>query len=234
MTGRICGTGSCVPSFVMDNNDIAKLVDTSDEWIRERTGVERRHIAEEETTVSMAVEAGRQAVEEAGISPEEIDMILVATGSADRVFPCTACQVQEALGALGAVGFDLNAACSGFLFAYNTAQAYISIWNLPYDLIIGSESFHVWWIGRIAGTCILFGGWGRSGSSSGEGGKSYQPVSHSDGRGGPALTGPGVLGRARSIDQDPKETKTEYITMNGKDVFQFCSPQGSAGDTGSP
>ena len=99
MTGRICGTGSCVPSFVMDNNDIAKLVDTSDEWIRERTGVERRHIAEEETTVSMAVEAGRQAVEESGVSPEEIDMILVATGSADRVFPCTACQVQEVLGA---------------------------------------------------------------------------------------------------------------------------------------
>ena len=140
MTGRICGTGSCVPSFVMDNNDIAKLVDTSDEWIRERTGVERRHIAEEETTVSMAVEAGRQAVEESGVSPEEIDMILVATGSADRVFPCTACQVQEALGASGAVGFDLNAACSGFLFAYNTAQAYIASGIYRTTLIIGSES----------------------------------------------------------------------------------------------
>ena len=74
----------------------------------------------------MASEAGRQALEEAGVLPEEVEMILVATGSADRVFPCTACQVQEALGAVGAVGFDLNAACSGFLFAYNTAQAYIS------------------------------------------------------------------------------------------------------------
>ena len=96
LTGVIRGTGACVPKRVMDNDEIAGFVETSDEWIRERTGVERRHIAEEETTVSMAVEAGRQAVEEAGVSPEEIDMILVATGSADRVFPCTACQVQEA------------------------------------------------------------------------------------------------------------------------------------------
>lgn len=143
LTGVIRGTGACVPKRVMDNDEIAGFVETSDEWIRERTGVERRHIAEEETTVSMAVEAGRQAVEEAGVSPEEIDMILVATGSADRVFPCTACQVQEALGASGAVGFDLNAACSGFLFAYNTAQAYIASGIYRTILIIGSERvFH--------------------------------------------------------------------------------------------
>ena len=126
ITGVIRGTGACVPERVLDNNEIAGFVDTSDEWIRERTGVERRRIVEKETTVSMAAEAGRQALEEAGVSPEEVDMILVATGSADRVFPCTACQVQEILGAVRAVGFDLNAACSGFLFAYNTAQAYIS------------------------------------------------------------------------------------------------------------
>ena len=124
LTGVIRGTGACVPKRVMDNDEIAGFVETSDEWIRERTGVERRHIAEEETTVSMAVEAGRQAVEEAGVSPEEIDMILVATGSADRVFPCTACQVQEALGASGAVGFDLNAACSGFPVSYTHLDVY--------------------------------------------------------------------------------------------------------------
>ena len=222
LTGVIRGTGACVPKRVMDNDEIAGFVETSDEWIRERTGVERRHIAEEETTVSMAVEAGLQAVEEAGISPEEIDMILVATGSADRVFPCTACQVQEALGALGAVGFDLNAACSGFLFAYNTAQAYIASGIFRTILIIGSESLSriVDWTDR--GTCILFGDGAGAVLLQAKEGKSYQPVSHSDGRGGPALTGPGVLGRARSIDQDPKETKTEYITMNGKDVFQFA------------
>ena len=192
LTGVIRGTGACVPKRVMDNDEIAGFVETSDEWIRERTGVERRHIAEEETTVSMAVEAGRQAVEEAGVSLEEIDMILVATGSADRVFPCTACQVQEALGASGAVGFDLNAACSGFLFAYNTAQAYIASGIYRTILIIGSESLSriVDWTDR--GTCILFGDGAGAVLLQAKEGKSYQPVSHSDGRGGPALTGPGV------------------------------------------
>ena len=220
LTGVIRGTGACVPKRVMDNDEIAGFVETSDEWIRERTGVERRHIAEEETTVSMAVEAGRQAVEEAGISPEEIDMILVATGSADRVFPCTACQVQEALGALG--GFDLNAACSGFLFAYNTAQAYIASGIYRTILIIGSESLSriVDWTDR--GTCILFGDGAGAVLLRAEQGRNYRPAAHSDGKGGPALTGPGAVTRIRSIDGDSSETKTEYITMNGKDVFQFA------------
>ena len=157
ITGVIRGTGACVPERVLDNNEIAGFVDTSDKWIRERTGVERRRIVEKETTVSMAAEAGRQALEEAGVPPEEVDMILVATGSADRVFPCTACQVQEILGAVRAVGFDLNAACSGFLFAYNTAQAYISSGICRTILVIGSESLSrlVDWTDR--GTCILFG-----------------------------------------------------------------------------
>ena len=97
LTGVIRGTGACVPKRVMDNDEIAGFVETSDEWIRERTGVERRHIAEEETTVSMAVEAGRQAVEEAGVSPEEIDMILVATGSADRVVGRTHDRITQSL-----------------------------------------------------------------------------------------------------------------------------------------
>ena len=219
LTGVIRGTGACVPKRVMDNDEIAGFVETSDEWIRERTGVERRHIAEEETTVSMAVEAGRQAVEEAGVSPEEIDMILVATGSADRVFPCTACQVQEALGASGAVGFDLNAACSGFLFAYNTAQAYIASGIYRTILVIGSES-----LSRLVdrGPCILFGDGAGAVLLKAAEGRSYRPVAHSDGKGGPALTGPGAAGRVRSIDKERKESKTEYITMNGKDVFQFA------------
>ena len=182
LTGVIRGTGACVPKRVMDNDEIAGFVETSDEWIRERTGVERRHIAEEETTVSMAVEAGRQAVEEAGVSPEEIDMILVATGSADRVFPCTACQVQEALGASGAVGFDLNAACSGFLFAYNTAQAYIASGIYRTILVIGSESLSrlVDWTDR--GTCILFGDGAGAVLLKAAEGRSYRPVAHSDGK----------------------------------------------------
>ena len=222
ITGVIRGTGACVPERVLDNNEIAGFVDTSDEWIRERTGVERRRIVEKETTVSMAAEAGRQALEEAGIPPEEVDMILVATGSADRGFPCTACQGQEALGAVRAVGFDLNAACSGFLFAYNTAQAYIASGIYRTILVIGSESLSrlVDWTDR--GTCILFGDGAGAVLLQEEEGNSYRPVAHSDGKGGPALTGPGAAGRVRSIDKECEESKTEYITMNGKDVFQFA------------
>ena len=211
ITGIIRGTGACVPKRVLDNNEIAGFVDTSDEWIRERTGVKRRRIVESETTVSMASEAGRQALEEAGVLPEEVEMILVATGSADRVFPCTACQVQEALGAVGAVGFDLN-----------TAQAYISAGIYRTILVIGSESLSrlVDWTDR--GTCILFGDGAGAVLLRAEQGRNYRPAAHSDGKGGPALTGPGAVTRIRSIDGDSSKTKTEYITMNGKDVFQFA------------
>lgn len=127
MAGMICGTGSYIPSYTMDNNDIAKLVDTSDEWIRERTGVARRHIVRQETTVSMASEAGKRALECAGITAEEIDLILVATISSNVILPCTACEVQKELGAVHATCFDIGgAACTGFVLAYNTAAAYLS------------------------------------------------------------------------------------------------------------
>ncbi len=139
MTGVICGTGACVPERILDNHEIAGFVDTSDQWIRERTGVVSRHIAIEETTVSMAAEAGRQAIQEAGISPKELDMIIMATSTPDQIFPCGACGVQKELEAVNAVCFDLNAACSGFLFAYQTAQAYISSGIYKNILVVGSE-----------------------------------------------------------------------------------------------
>lgn len=141
MTGIIYGTGACTPSYIMDNNDIAKLVETSDEWIQERTGVARRHIITEETTVSMAVQAGRRALENAGVSPEEVDLILVATISSNVILPCTACQVQKELGAIHATCFDLGgAACTGFVLAYNTATAYLAGGVYKTALVIGSES----------------------------------------------------------------------------------------------
>ena len=129
------------------------------------------------------IEEISQAVEEAGISPGEIDMILVATGSPDQIFPCTACRVQEALGADGAVGFDLNAACSGFLFAYNTAQAYIASGIYRTVLVIGSESISrlVDWTDR--GTCILFGDGAGAVLIQAAEGKTYRPAAHSDGSG---------------------------------------------------
>ena len=108
MVGKICGTGSYVPPHVMDNNDLSKIVDTNDEWIRERTGIGKRHIIENETTSYMAGQAAQQAVEQSGIDPEEIDMILVGTSSSETIFPCSACEVQKMIGASHAVGYDLN------------------------------------------------------------------------------------------------------------------------------
>ena len=126
MVGKIYGTGSYVPEHVMDNDDLAKIVDTNDEWIRERTGIGRRHVIEEETTSYMAGQAAARAVEQSGIDPAEIDLILVATSSSEVIYPCAACEVQKAVGAVHAAGYDLNAACTGFVLAFNTAQAYIS------------------------------------------------------------------------------------------------------------
>ena len=109
MIGRITGTGSYIPSYCMDNNDIAKLVETSDEWIQERTGVARRHIITNETTVSMAAEAGKRALENANVRPEEVDLILVSTISSNVILPCAACEVQKEIGALNATCFDVPA-----------------------------------------------------------------------------------------------------------------------------
>ena len=157
MTGRICGTGFCVPKHVMDNEELSRMVDTSDEWIRERTGIERRHIITEETTVSMASMAAENALEDAGISPEQVDLIITASISSNVILPCTACEVQKEIGAIRAACFDINAACCGFLTAYQTAQAYIAAGIYRTILVIGSESLSKLadWTDR--GTCILFG-----------------------------------------------------------------------------
>lgn len=231
MTGVICGTGACVPDRILDNNEIAEFVDTSDQWIQERTGVARRRIAVEETTSSMAAEAGRQAMEEAGIRPEEIDLILAATATPDHIFPCAACEIQERLQAVNAVCFDLNAACSGFLFAYQTAQAYIAAGVYRTILVVGSESLSrvVDWEDR--GTCILFGdGSGAVVLKAGEGRK-WISAAHSDGRGGPALlcAGPnaGEAGKRGNFPGQPIEDEMDgnrraSISMDGKAVFQFA------------
>lgn len=228
MTGVICGTGACVPDRILDNNEIAQFVDTSDQWIQERTGVIRRRIAQTETTASMAAEAGRQALEEAGIRPEEIDMILAATATPDHIFPCAACEIQERLQAVNAVCFDLNAACSGFLFAYQTAQAYIASGMYRTILVVGSESLSriVNWEDR--GTCILFGDGSGAAVLRAKEGRNWIPAAHSDGKGGPALLcpGPNVSGNGGNLPgSDSAEDgglERTFITMDGKAVFQFA------------
>ena len=219
MIGKICGTGSYVPAHFLDNNDLSKMVDTNDEWIRERTGVVRRHIIEEETTVSMSVEAARRALENSDTAPEELDLILVSTFTSEVMLPCTACEVQKELGAVNATGFDLNAACTGFLFAYNTAQAYIASGVYKTILLIGAESLSntVNWEDR--GTCILFGDGAGAAVLKAEEGTFYQPVTHSDGSLGDALT---CMSRHRKNRPAEEEDLDSYMHMNGQAVFKFA------------
>lgn len=219
MVGKICGTGSYAPHRVMDNNDLAKIVETNDEWIRERTGIGKRHIIEEETTSYMAGQAALRAVEQGGIDPAEIQLIILATSSSETVFPCAACEVQKTIGAVHAAGYDMNAACTGFVLAFNTAQAYISAGIYKTIMVIGADSMSnlVDWTDR--GTCILFGDGAGAVLLRAEEGAPVYMAAHSDGMKGEALTG---LSRHRRGWDAKKEDKESYIHMDGQGVFRFA------------
>ncbi len=206
MIGKIYGTGIYAPSNIMDNHTLAQKVDTNDTWIRERTGIVRRHIIEDDTTVSMASKAAKEALETSQVRAEEVDFTLVSTISSNIILPCVACEVQKEIGAVNATCFDLNAACTGFLFAYNTAQAYIASKIFQTVLIIGAETLSgmVDWTDR--NTCILFGDGAGAVVLKGEEGGLFSTVTHSSGKQGAALTCvPGG-----------------YIKMDGHAVFRFA------------
>ena len=209
------------------------MVETSDEWIRERTGIGERHVSVGETVVTLASEAACKALEQAGKRAEEIDLILVATCSPEQYLPCCACQVQAAIGAVNALAFDVNAACSGFLFALNTADAYLRTGLAENALVIGSEvlSKLVDWTDR--GSCILFGdGAGavvveRCEASPGILGRAL----HSDGTGGGVLqcgarelTTPYARTSAAKTDQKQQtDDREHYIQMDGQEVYRFAT-----------
>ena len=154
----IKGTGSALPRTRVSNAELAKRVDTTDEWIVERTGIKFRHIAEDdETTSSLAIEAGGKAMEAAGLSGSDIDLIIVATATPDQTFPATATIVQDALDCNGCVAFDVAAVCSGFLYALSVADSMIRVGSAKNALVIGAETFSriLDWEDR--GTCVLFG-----------------------------------------------------------------------------
>ena len=217
MSAVICGTGSYAPACKMDNNQIAELVETNDAWIQERTGIKQRHIAKTETTSYMAAQAAKRAVEDAGISSEEIELIIVATLSSDVILPCTACEVQKEIGAKGAAAFDINADCSGFTIAYNMADAFFEAGQYRTALIVAAESLsHLMdWTDR--NTCILFGdGAGAAVLKKGSG-KHYFSVTHSDGEKGWTLTCKNRL----MVGQEPF-SRDQYIDMNGQEIFKFA------------
>ena len=157
MTTRIVGTGAYVPEQIATNDDLARIVETNDEWIRSRTGIGERRIATTETNSYMAAQAAKQALDQAGIAPEDVDLILLATSSPDYCFPNGACEIQEQIGAVNAAGYDISAACTGFVFALNTAHAFIQAGIYRTALVVGADvlSKLLDWTDR--GTCVLFG-----------------------------------------------------------------------------
>jgi 3-oxoacyl-[acyl-carrier-protein] synthase-3 len=155
---RIIGTGSYLPEKVLTNKDMESMVDTTDEWIQERTGIEQRHIAADgETTVDLAEQASRRAIEAAGLKPDDIDLIVFATSTPDKIFPSSACILQARLDIHGCPAFDIQAVCSGFVYALSVADKFIKTGSSKRALVIGAEVFSriVNWEDR--GTCVLFG-----------------------------------------------------------------------------
>lgn len=155
---RIVGTGSYLPEKVLTNHDLEKMVDTSDEWIRERTGIVKRHIAApDETTCDLAEHAARRAMEAAGVGPDDIDLIVVATTTADQIFPSTACLLQQRLDIHGCAAFDVQAVCTGFVYAMGVADNFIRAGSTKRALVVGAETLSriIDWTDRT--TCVLFG-----------------------------------------------------------------------------
>ena len=218
---KIKGTGSCLPEKVLDNAVISQLVDTNDEWIQSRTGIKSRHIVGKETAVSMAAVAAEKALEDAGITAEEIDLLIVSSVSSEQLLPCTACSVQKELGAVNAAAFDLNAACSGFIVAYQMAAGQIKAGLSKKALLIGVECLSniVNWKDR--GTCILFGdGAGAAVISAEEEGNIEIPsVLHSDGNRGEVLTCKNPTGERKD------ESLEGYVAMDGREIYKFAVRQ---------
>jgi 3-oxoacyl-[acyl-carrier-protein] synthase-3 len=158
MYSRIIGTGSYLPERVLTNFDLEKMVDTTDEWIRTRTGIERRHIAaESEATSDLAYQAARAAIADAGVSPADIDFVVVGTTTPDLIFPNVACLLQEKLGIRGGPAFSLEAACTGFIYALTVADQFVRSGQSRRALVIGAETMSriIDWTDRE--TCVLFG-----------------------------------------------------------------------------
>jgi len=221
---RIIGTGSCLPERVLTNADLEKMVETSDEWIRTRTGIrERRIAAEDQSTSDMAAVAAQRALDDAGVSASEIDMIVVATVTPDMPFPATACFVQEKIGAKQAFCFDLEAACSGFLYGVEIARRFLGSGAVRYALVIGAEKLSCVTDWEDRSTCVLFGdGAGAAVLSNGDHGRGI--ISTTLGSDG-ALTGllniPGGGSRNPTSPQTIEE-RMHFMKMTGNEVFKHA------------
>ena len=221
---RITSLGTFVPEKVITNADLAKIVDTSDEWIRTRTGIERRHVVEPGTPTSeIAVSAAREALRRRGIGPEELDLIVVATVTPDMLFPATACIVQGKLGAAGAWGFDVSAACSGFLYALTVGAQFIQTGVHQKVLVIGADVMTSILDYDDRSTCVLFGdGAGAVLLEPGEDGSGILDFGHEvDGSGTRFLNMP-AGGSLRPATHETVDKKLHYVKQEGASVFKYA------------
>jgi len=222
MKTAVLGTGSYLPDNIVSNDDLAKYIDTSDEWISSRTGIRTRHISMGETTAELTFKAAQEALKNSNVKPEELGLIIVATITGDYITPSMACVLQKQLGAGNAFCFDINAACSGFLYAVNTAHLYIQAGIVEKALVIGAEvlSKVLDWSDR--STCVLFG----DGAGAAVLGKGDHGICDflmgSDGTKGDALVGSGRPVENLFIKQGHKPS---YVHMDGQSVFRFAVRQ---------
>jgi 3-oxoacyl-[acyl-carrier-protein] synthase-3 len=222
---HVTGWGRYAPTRVVTNDELSRMVDTSDEWIYQRTGIlERRVASDDETTASMSLRAARDALDVAGLDPRAVELIIVGTVTPDHVFPSTACLVQDALGAGGAGAFDLAAGCSGFVYGLNVAAGLIESGMYENALVIGAETLSriTDWTDR--DTCVLFGD--GAGAlvlqANGAVGGVLASVLRSDGSGGELLKLP-AGGSALPASIETVNEREHYIHMNGRKVFRFAS-----------
>lgn len=223
---RVAGTGSCLPERIVTNLELEKTLDTSDQWIRERTGITERRIAEKgQSSSTLGAEAARRALTSAGIGAEDIDMIIVCTSTPDVIYPSTACFVQRELGASKAAAFDISAVCSGFVFGLSVAEQYLKTGRYETILVIGAEvnSRVMDWTDR--STCILFGDGAGAVVLKRE--QSEEPVGilsshiHSDGNRAEMLIVPGGIGR-ETISSQAVEDKLYTLKMEGQATFKIA------------
>lgn len=222
---HITGWGMAVPQRVVTNDELAQRIDTSDEWIRSRTGIRERRIAsDEQTSASLGTEAAQRALDMARLNPADLELIIVATSSPEYIFPATACLIQDRLGASKAGAFDLLAACSGFIYALNMGTQAIRTGAVKNALIIGAETLSriVDWNDR--NTCVLFGDGAGAFvlQASPEQGGLISAVMRSDGSGGDLLILPGGGSRIPAT-QKSVQAGLHYLQMNGREVFRFAS-----------
>ena len=222
---KVAALATYVPPRVMTNADLEKLVDTNDEWIRQRTGVVERHVVDSGVgTSALVVPAAQQAVAQAGLTPDDIDLIVVGTTTPDTVFPSTACLVQHQIGASNAWGFDLGAACSGFTYALTTAAELVSTGSHRHALAIGADVMTSILDYQDRATCVLFGDGAGAAvvSPANEDEPAIIDFAHEiDGSGGPALCLP-AGGSLRPASHETVDQRLHFIRQDGQAVFKFA------------